>query len=334
MPLGQLTQVLREVMGAADPRLLIGPQTVDDAGVVLLGQEEGMASGSRTALVQTIDYFPPIVDDPYLYGAIAAANAISDVYAMGGRPFSALNLAGFPKGFPAEWIREIFRGGFEKVKEAGAVLAGGHTVESEEPHFGFAVTGLVDRDRVLSNAGARAGDVLYLTKALGMGALTTAAKMGKLDAAILDAAGRQMAELNDRACEAMNAVGASACTDVTGFGLIGHARNVALASSVTMRFRSADVPVFEGALAVARKGLFSGGAARGRATLAAEVSVAPACEEALAGLFFDAETSGGLLISLPAGRAGDLERELRARGVAVHLVGEVLASTGLSVEID
>ena len=157
MPMGQLTQVLRDLDPSSDPRLLVGPQTVDDAGVVVLGEREGLPAGAEVALVQTVDYFPPVLDDAYLYGAVAAANSLSDVYAMGGRPISALNLAGFPKGFKEEWIADIFRGGFEKVAEAGAVVAGGHTVEAPEPQFGFAVTGVVERSHLADNAGAQVG---------------------------------------------------------------------------------------------------------------------------------------------------------------------------------
>src|SRR5512144_1746405 len=204
--------------------MLVGPDTNDDAGVIALAGAEGLPKDSPLALVQTVDYFPPVVDDPYMYGAIAAANAVSDVYAMGGKPFSALNIAGIPREFPEAWTAEIFRGGFEKMKEAKVLVAGGHTVQSNEALFGFAVTGLVDRNRVTANSGARPGDVLYLTKSLGMGAMTTAAKQRRISWEQLEPAARQMAELNDRAADAMAAVGARACTDITGFGLVGHAR--------------------------------------------------------------------------------------------------------------
>src|SRR5262245_48668684 len=203
--MGQLAQVLRgltTVQGAGG-RLLVGPETFDDAGVVALAGAPGLPADSPAALVQTVDYFPPVVDDPYFYGAIAAANSVSDVYAMGGKPFTALNIAGIPKDFPEAWTAEIFRGGFEKMREAGALVVGGHTVQSNEALFGFAVTGLVDRRRVTANSGARPGDVLYLTKPLGMGAMTTAAKQRKISWADLEPAARQMAELNDRAAEAM-----------------------------------------------------------------------------------------------------------------------------------
>src|ERR1700752_1080466 len=186
--------------------MIVGPESFDDAGVVVLGASEGLPAGAHVALLQTGDFFPPVVDDPRYYGAIPAANSLSDVYAMGGRPFTALSLAGFPRAFPAEWRAEILRGGYEKVRESGALLCGGHTGEAEVP-FGYSVTGLVDPARVATNAGARAGDVAYLTKALGMGCLTTAAKQRKIEWSDLEPAARQMAMLNDRACAAMNAVG-------------------------------------------------------------------------------------------------------------------------------
>jgi selenide,water dikinase len=335
MPIGQLAQVLRDVTKGNDERLLVGPDTFDDAGIVALGGVEGLPADNQVALVQTVDYFPPVVDDPRAYGAIAAANALSDVYAMGGKPFSALNLAGFPREFPPEWIAEIFAGGFDKMREAGTLVAGGHTVQSNEALFGFAVTGLVDRRRVRTNAGARAGDRLYLTKSLGMGALTTAAKQRKITWEELAPAAAQMATLNDRAAAAMNAAGASACTDVTGFGLVGHARNIALASGVTLFLELARVPVFPGALALARAGTLSGGSKRGRAALGTVVRIAAGLEEALTNLVFDAETSGGLLIAVAPSSAAKLEAELAARDLPVHAIGEALpaAPGGVLIEL-
>jgi selenide,water dikinase len=315
--------VLRDVTDQ-DARMLVGPATLDDAGVVVLGKSEGLPPGVQLALVQTVDFFPPVVDDPTLYGAIAAANALSDVYAMGARPFTALSLAGFPADFPGEWLGAILRGGHAKLREAGAILCGGHTVQSDV-QFGYAITGLVDPTRVVTNAGARAGDAVYLTKALGMGCLTTAAKLKKIAWRELEPAALQMATLNDRACEAMTAAGAHACTDVTGFGLIGHAMNVARASGLTLEIAVNEVPLFPGALELARKGVFSGGAKRGRATLGAEVAVGKGLEEARVQLLFDAETSGGLLIVVPEARAGLLERELRARELRVSRIGRFRA---------
>lgn len=305
---------------------------MDDAGVVLLGEAEGLPAGVQLALVLTVDFFPPVVDDPYLYGAIAAANSISDVYAMGGRPVSALTLASLPKDFPPEWIGEIHRGGFDKLREAGASIAGGHTVQGQV-QFGFSVTGVVDPARMTANSGARAGDLVYLTKPLGMGTLTTAAKLERIPFETLRPAALQMATLNDKAAEAMLAAGARACTDVTGFGLVGHARNIAVGSGVTLRLESASVPLFPGVLELSRMGLNSGGAKRGRAALTDEVSIAAGLEEALVNLLFDAETSGGLLIAIPRASAAVLERELAARGVLVARIGECLAATGRAIEI-
>jgi selenide,water dikinase len=333
--MGQLAQVLRGLttVQGADGRLLVGPETFDDAGVVTLAGAPGLPADSPLALVQTVDYFPPVVDDPYAYGAIAAANSLSDVYAMGGKPFTALNIAGIPRDFPEAWTAEIFRGGFEKIRESGALVAGGHTVQSNEALFGFAVTGLVDRRRVIANSGARPGDLLYLTKPLGMGAMTTAAKQKKIAWSDLEPAARQMAELNDRAAEAMAAAGAHACTDVTGFGLVGHARNVARGSGVTIRIELASLPLFPGALELVRLGVVTGASGRGRKSMGEDVLVAPGCDESLVKLVYDAESSGGLLIAVAASDASALERELAARKLPVRRIGSCLEKTDRSIEI-
>ena len=318
MPMGQLAQVLRDVNPEGDERLLVGPQTVDDAGVVALEGHPDLA------LVQTVDFFPPVIDDPYLYGAVAAANSLSDVYAMGGQPLSALNLAGFPEEFSQEWVREIFKGGFDKIREAGAVIAGGHTVVSAEPLFGFAVTGTVARDKVTSNAGAKPGDQLYLTKPLGMGSITTAGKKQRIGPEEVAAAAMVMATLNAAAAQAMIAAEATACTDITGFGLVGHGHNVAQGSGVTLEFSLQALPIFKGAHALASDGVVSGGCERGKASLGEDVLVAPGSDAAVVDIVFDAETSGGLLIAVKAENASTLEAELTARDVPVHRVGQVL----------
>ena len=327
MPQGQLSQVLRKAGLSKGDDLLVGPQTLDDAGVVRLGS----AGAPGMCLVQTVDYFPPVLDDPYLYGAVAAANALSDVYAMGGTPLSVLNLAGFPADLPDEWVEEILRGGFDKVREAGAVVAGGHTVRAEEPLFGFAVTGLVHEDRVVANDGAQVGDVLYLTKPLGMGSITTGNRKGVITNEQIREAAMVMATLNKAGAEAMEAVGVHAATDITGFGLLGHAHNIAAASDVTLRFESGALPLYPGALELARDNVLSGGSARGEAALGHDVAVESGVEEALKRLVYDAETSGGLLIALPADRAAALESELTLRAVPVHRVGSVEAAGGQRV---
>lgn len=316
--MGQLTQVLREINPERDERLLVGPQTVDDAGVVAI---EGLPD---LALVQTVDFFPPVLDDPYLYGAVAAANSLSDVYAMGGQPLSALNLAGFPTEFSQEWVREIFRGGFDKIREAGAVIAGGHTVVSAEPLFGFAVTGTVARDKVTSNAGAKPGDHLYLTKPLGMGSITTAGKKQRISPEEVAAAALVMATLNGAAAEAMVAAGVTTCTDITGFGLVGHGHNIAQGSDVALEFSLQALPIFRGARALASDGVVSGGSARGKASLGEDVHVAPGSDEAVVDIVFDAETSGGLLMAVQEENVSALEEELAARDVPIHRVGQVL----------
>jgi selenide, water dikinase len=324
--------VLRGLEGHGDERLLVGPKTMDDAGVVLLGEGEGLPAGSRLALVLTIDFFPPVVDDPYLYGAIAAANALSDVYAMGGKPVAAVALASLPKDLPQEWIAEIHRGGFEKLREARAAIAGGHTVEGQI-QFGFSVTGVVDPARMTANSNAKSGDVAYLTKPLGMGTMTTAAKFDRIDWEAMLPAARQMATLNARAADAMLAANAHACTDITGFGLVGHARNIAAASGLSLRIEASRVPLFPGALDLSRKGSNSGGAKRGRAALAEEVSIAPGLEEPLVNLLFDAETSGGLLIVVSPADAATLERELAQRSLPVHRIGQFGPTRGVTIEI-
>ncbi len=332
MPLGQLAHVLR---GLDDQRgrMLVGPETFDDAGVVELGGVEGLPADSNLALVQTVDYFPPVVDDPYFYGAIAAANSVSDVYAMGGRPFTALNLAGIPRGFTEQWTAEIFRGGFEKIREAGAAIVGGHTVQSAEALFGFAVTGFVDRRQVTANSGARPGDRLYLTKRLGTGAITTAGKQRKLAWPEILPAARQMAELNDRAAAALSAVGTRAATDITGFGLCGHARNIARGSNATLRIELARLPLLDRALDLARAGVLSGGSKRNRAALEEAVAIAAGLDPALVALSFEAETSGGILACVPAARASAFEAELRARDLLVAAIGEVLPRAARELEL-
>ncbi len=334
MPIGQLAHVLRGLQGQGDERMLVGPETFDDAGVVELGGVEGLPADTNLALVQTVDYFPPVVDDPYYYGAIAAANSLSDVYAMGGRPFTALNLAGIPKDFAPEWTSEIFRGGFEKCREAGAMVVGGHTIQSAEALFGFSITGFVDRRAVTANSGAQVGDVLYLTKRLGTGALTTAGKQAKIVWSELLPAAQQMAELNDRGAAAMNAVRAHAATDITGFGLAGHARNIARGSNVTLAIELARVPLLERALEFARAGVISGGSKKNRAALEDVVTVRSGIDAALVTLGFEAETSGGLLICVPRARAGALEVELRARDVLVAEIGEVRPHGAALVEFE
>ena len=319
------------MIGEGDEKLLVGPQSVDDAGVVEL--EHNTGAPTDTLLVQTVDYFPPVVDDARAYGRIAAANSLSDVYAMGGRAYSALNLAGFPRDFSDEWIAEILAGGFAAMEEAGCIIAGGHTTQSEECLFGFSVTGMVERQRLVTNAGAKVGDALYLTKPIGMGTMSTASKRGGVDAETMQPAIEQMATLNRAAAEAMATVDAHACTDVTGFGLAGHSRNVGKASGVTMKIDLVNVPLFPGAHALAAEGFCSGGATRGREALGDEVSVADGLDEALVSMAYDAETSGGLLIAVGEAEAAKLEGALSDRGVLAARIGSVIEAAGPAVQL-
>jgi selenide,water dikinase len=275
------------------------------------------------ALVQTVDFFTPIVDDPYIYGQIAAANSLSDVYAMGGRPVTALAIAGFPKnGLEPEAIGAIFRGGYDKLTEAGVALLGGHTVQDEEIKFGYAITGAVDPARVLTNGGAEPGDALILTKALGTGVVGTAIKFDRAKAALVDAAVASMRTLNKAAAEALSSIdGVHACTDITGFGLIGHATEMAVASRATLNIRAADVPVFDGVLEIARKNR-SGGLGNNREHFEAGVDMADLPED-WQDLLFDPQTSGGLLVSIDQLQADLALQVLAAAGVKAARIGSV-----------
>jgi len=275
--------------------------------------------------VQTVDFFTPIVDDPYVFGQIAAANALSDVYAMGGRPLTALAIAGFPKsGLEPEVIAAVFEGGYDKLREAGVALLGGHTVQDNEIKFGYAVTGAVDPARVLTNGGAKPGDALILTKALGTGVVGTAIKFGRASQPLVDQAVESMRRLNRAAAEAMASIdGVHACTDVTGFGLVGHSSEMAVASGVTLEIRAADVPVFDRVLEIVQQNR-TGGMAANREYFEAIAQIAPSVPEPLQDLLFDPQTSGGLLISVAPAQAGRSLQVLLSAGVQAVRIGTVL----------
>jgi selenide,water dikinase len=294
---GELTRALSSVPIHADPRLLVGRETYDDAGVFIVSDD--------LALVQTVDFFAPIVDDPYRFGQIAAANALSDVYAMGGEPLTALNIVGFPSGkLPLEVLTEILRGGQDKVHETGAVVVGGHSIIDEELKFGLSVTGRADPRHILSNAHARIGDRLVLSKALGTGIVATAAKRGELGEAETEAMYASMCALNAGASRAALAVGVRCATDVTGFGLLGHASHIAAASNVTIRIDVARVPALPGAREAWLGGVRTGGAERNAAYLESRVEWGSASELDRA-LVMDPQTSGGLLAAVPAERVSE-----------------------------
>ncbi len=309
--------MLSDIPPQTDSRVLIDFRTADDAGVYVW---EG-----GPALVQTVDFFTPIVDDPYVYGQIAAANALSDVYAMGGRPVTALAIAGIPKDAlePAE-VKAIFRGGFDKLREAGVALLGGHTVQDPELKFGYAVTGAIDPSRVLSNAGAQPGDVLILTKPLGTGIVGTAIKNRRAPDDVVEFAVASMRMLNKAAAEAVAQLrGVRACTDITGFGLLGHGSEVAAASRVTLAIEAAEVPVLRGVLEIAQRNR-SGGMVTNRQHFAAGVDMDDQVVPGpLQDVLYDPQTSGGLLFTVAPDGAAQVLEALQRAGVAAVRIGEV-----------
>ncbi len=287
---GDLSRALAPLPADLDPRLIVGRGSFDDAGVFLLSDD--------VALVQTVDFFAPIVDDPYTFGRIAATNALSDVFAMGGEPLTALNIVGFPAGkLPLEILTEILRGGQDMVRAAGAVIAGGHTIIDEEIKYGLSVTGRANPKHLLTNAAAKPGDVLVLTKAIGTGLLATAGKLGELGAADHDAMIRSMTTLNAEASRAALAVGVRCATDVTGFGLLGHATHIARASGVTLRIDVHAVPLLPGARAAWKRGARTGGGSRNYDWLEASVDWGTVADAERA-LLLDPQTSGGLLLAM------------------------------------
>lgn len=310
----------------ADPRVLVGLETGDDAAVFQVSPE--------LALVVTTDFFTPVVDDPYTFGAIAAANALSDVYAMGGVPMMAVNLVAFPiKELPASVLADILRGGSDKAREAGIAILGGHSIDDHEPKYGLAVTGSVHPDRIIRNSGGRVGDRLILTKPLGTGIITTAIKHAVAPPEAERAAVASMLELNTAAAAAMTSVGVHAATDVTGFGLLGHLHYLARASGVAATVDAAAVPLLPDAERLADAGEVPGGTHNNERFLASRVrwssSVAPARQIVLT----DAQTSGGVLIAVPPDASGRLLGELERRAVRAAVVGELVAGEAGQIEV-
>jgi selenide, water dikinase len=328
-----LDSVLRRLPRPTDPNVLVGFDTNDDAGVYLLSPE--------MALVQTVDFFTPIVDDPYTFGQIAAANALSDVYAMGGKPVSALSIVGFPDMGDPEILEQIIRGGLSKMTEAQCSVIGGHSIRNDDIQFGYAVTGIIHPHRVWRNVGARAGDVLLLTKAIGTGVLSTALKKDRATPVSLQAATVSMAELNRAASEALQGIqeraGAAppihAVTDVTGFGLLGHAREMALGDSerniepVSLEIDHSTVRYLPGALEAARDGFLPGGLKNNRDFIGDCVRFAEGVPQEYRDLLFDPQTSGGLLIAILPESAEAAISALDGHGVSARRVGKVIAKT-------
>jgi len=320
-----LAQVLGHITVPADDRVLVDFRTADDAGVYLWDE--------KSALVQTVDFFTPVVDDPATYGAIAAANALSDVYAMGGRPLTALAIAGFPKADVGEdTIRDIFLGGLHKLREAGVVLLGGHTVQDPEMKFGYAVTGVVSPDAVWTNAAARPGDVLFLTKPIGTGVITTAGKFSRASQAALEAAIEVMLQLNRAAADALMTLPAGsvhACTDITGFGLLGHACEMSQGSRTTLDIDARAVPLIPGAIELASNR--SGGLNTNEAHFGGSVSGTGRLDPALVALLFDPQTSGGLLAAVDPAVADQAAAAFSGAGVTAARIGTVRPAEGPAV---
>lgn len=312
---GTLCNLLEGFQTHYDERLLVGYDKSDDASVYQVSEE--------LAIVQTTDFFPPIVDDPFMYGQIAATNALSDVYAMGGEPRLALNIMCIPEKMDKNTVQEILRGGYAKAYEAGAIITGGHTIHGAEPIYGLAVTGFVQPDKVWTNSGARTGDVLILTKPLGVGILTTAAKAELVEQALLDKLYVQMSTLNKYAHDVLVNYSVHACTDVTGFALLGHSLEMAQGSGVTVHIRVQDVPYHKEAYEMAEMGFIPAGAYRNRDFAEASVKVVGDVARALQDICYDPQTSGGLLCAVPEAEAAACLAELQAVAADAAVIGYV-----------
>jgi selenide,water dikinase len=301
-----------------DPNLIVGMERADDAGVYKLSED--------LAIIQTVDFFTPIVDDPYMFGQIAAANALSDVYAMGGKPLIAMNIVCFPiKTMDISVLREILKGGLEKMKEAGVTLVGGHSIEDSELKYGLSVTGTIHPSQVLTNVGAQAGDRLILTKPLGTGIINTAIKAGMAKEESIERVSNYMARLNNTASEVTQEIGARACTDVSGFGLLGHAFEMIQGTGKGMIIHASSVPLFPEALDFAQMGLVPGGTYRNRDFRIHQLDIDPDASPYLLDILFDPQTSGGLLIAVPRKKAEKMVKRLKERGInEAAIIGEVV----------
>jgi selenide,water dikinase len=318
--------VLGKLARQHDPNVLVGFDHADDAGVYQIAPD--------TALVQTVDFFTPIVDDPFTFGQIAATNSLSDVYAMGGRPLTSLAMVCFPEKGDLAILERILAGGLSKMMEAGCTVIGGHSIRDDETKFGYSVTGLIDPKKVLTNGGAKPGDALVLTKAIGTGVISTAIKKGKAEQAWIDAAVRSMTTLNKAAAEVMGTTShPHSLTDVTGFGLIGHAREMALASQVGLRLYAERIPLLEGAVECVRAGYVPGGLKANREFAECLVEYRDGLSDELKTLLFDPQTAGGLLIALAAEDAQKLVASLQNLDLPAAQIGEVVAATKPTIQI-
>ena len=320
-----LDRALKSLPRTTNERVLVGYDTADDAGVYDLTE----AGGKPLAMVQTVDFFTPIVDDPYTFGGIAAANALSDVYAMGGRPVTALSLVVFPAKGDIQDLEAILKGGADKIHESGAAILGGHSISDDQVKFGYAVTGLIDPRYVVTNARAKPGDVLVFTKEIGTGVISTALKKGIAEPIHVDGSIRQMLELNRTASEAMLRHNAHACTDVTGFGMLGHAREMALASNVTLEITASAIRYLPGAIEYSQANAHSGGLNNNREFVESCVHVSGSIPAEIEALLYDPQTSGGFLISLPEEEAAALVEEL----AGAYLIGRVTERKAKPLEV-
>jgi selenide,water dikinase len=327
-----LDSVLRRLPRGDDPKLLVGYDTNDDAGVYQLNDE--------MALVETVDFFTPIVDDPHTFGQIAAANSLSDVYAMGGRPVVALTLIGFPGAGDPELMEQILRGGIEKMQEAGCTIAGGHSIRDEELKFGYAVSGLVHPRRIWRNIGAKAGDALFLTKPIGTGVIATALKSGQAMPESVAAAIDSMARLNRAAAEALREIESGrenrpvhAVTDVTGFGLLGHAREIAVGSDVSLEIEFRSIEYLPGALEAARSGFLAGGLKANREFMEGCVDFQDSVPEEYRRLLFDPQTSGGLFVAIEGASEASAVEAFERRGVAAKKIGQAVSRASSLVRV-
>ena len=312
----ELDKALSQITPLVDPKLLVGYDRADDAAVYQISDD--------VAVVQTLDFFTPVVDDPYTFGRIAAANSLSDVYAMGAKPLMALNIASFPNTLPTEILGDIFRGGADTARDAGIPIAGGHTVEGPEPFYGLSVTGIVHPNRMLTNAGAKPGDALILTKPLGSGVITTALRADRITLAQAENIIQVMMQLNKAAADVIEQYDVNACTDITGYSLLGHASEIAWASGYGWEINAGKVPWVEPALEMAKQGAVPGGSQINRLHFGEGMEIPTGFSEEILWLLFDAQTSGGLLIVVDNNQAGKLVTALKTAGVkAAVQIGEI-----------
>ena len=322
-----LSEILKSFSGmfsqAEYPNLLVGLDVSDDAAVYRINAE--------TAVIFTVDFFTPVVDDPYWYGAVAAANAMSDIYAMGGVVTLALNICGFPQDLSRDVISKILKGGADKVKEAGGVLAGGHTVDDKEPKYGLTVMGTVHPDSIMTKAGAKPGDSLILTKPLGTGIITTAGKAGLAEKTHIEEAVANMARLSNLSAEVLRSFGVTGCTDVTGFGLLGHASEMAGKSSVRINLRASSLTFLPGTEDYAEQWLFPGGTGKNKKAFECGISISKGLEEEVVQLMYTPETSGGLLAAVPPAKKDAVLEEFERQGLFCRLIGTVEEGSGIVV---